>query len=67
MATLAPFRVTASGIPLGLAGTPGRTAHAGEPIGRDHDYVFREIVGLSGEELARLIAIGAIETGDDAS
>jgi crotonobetainyl-CoA:carnitine CoA-transferase CaiB-like acyl-CoA transferase len=63
---LAKGRVTASGIPLGLSGTPGRTPHAGEPIGRDNAYVFREIVGLSGAELLRLMEIGAIESGDGA-
>jgi crotonobetainyl-CoA:carnitine CoA-transferase CaiB-like acyl-CoA transferase len=55
--------VTASGIPLGLTGTPGRTAHAGEAIGQDNEYVFREILGLSAAQLQEHIASGAIETG----
>ena len=58
-------RVTASGIPLGLSGTPGRTPHAGEAIGRDNETVFREIVGLSSGELRRMMEVGAIESGDD--
>ena len=53
--------VIADGIPLGLTGTPGRSAHAGEPIGRDNDYVFGEVLGLSSEERARLETLGAIE------
>jgi len=54
-------RVTASGIPLGLSGTPGKTTHAGEEIGRDNEYVFREIVGVTLGELRRLQEIEAIE------
>jgi crotonobetainyl-CoA:carnitine CoA-transferase CaiB-like acyl-CoA transferase len=53
--------VIADGIPLGLTGTPGRTAHAGEPIGRDNDYVFGEVLGLSLQERERLETLGAIE------
>ena len=57
-------RVHASGIPLGLTGTPGRTRRAGEAIGQDNEYVFREIAGLSADELNRHIASGAVETAD---
>jgi crotonobetainyl-CoA:carnitine CoA-transferase CaiB-like acyl-CoA transferase len=53
--------VIVDGIPLGLTGTPGFTAHAGEPIGRDNDYVFGEVLGLSAAERARLEKLGAIE------
>lgn len=53
--------VTASGIPLGLNGTPGRTRHAGSSIGHDNDYVFTEILGLAPDEVARLVECGAIE------
>jgi crotonobetainyl-CoA:carnitine CoA-transferase CaiB-like acyl-CoA transferase len=55
--------VTASGIPLGLTGTPGATTRAGEAIGQDNEYVFREIVGLSAEQLQGYVASGAVETG----
>jgi len=55
--------VTASGIPLGLTGTPGATKRAGEAIGQDNDYVFREIVGLSAAQLQGYVASGAVETG----
>lgn len=54
-------RVTASGIPLGLTGTPGRTTFAGSSIGHDNHEVFREVVGLSDDEIERAIASGAIE------
>jgi crotonobetainyl-CoA:carnitine CoA-transferase CaiB-like acyl-CoA transferase len=53
--------VTACGIPLGLRGTPGFTAHAGEAIGQDNEYVFGALLGLAPGELRRLIAEGAIE------
>ena len=53
--------VIANGMPLGLTGTPGKTPHAGEPIGGDNEYVFREILGISAEEYERLVRKGAIE------
>jgi crotonobetainyl-CoA:carnitine CoA-transferase CaiB-like acyl-CoA transferase len=54
-------RVMASGIPLGLTGTPGYTAHAGSAVGQDNQYVFREILGLSESEVELFVANGAIE------
>ena len=57
--------VIASGIPLGLTGTPGWTRHAGEAIGQDNEYVFREVVGISAEDYAQYVAAGAIESIDD--
>jgi crotonobetainyl-CoA:carnitine CoA-transferase CaiB-like acyl-CoA transferase len=54
-------QVTATAIPLGLTGTPGRTAHAGEAIGQDNEYVFRELLGIPAEEYARCVANGSIE------
>ncbi len=54
--------VTATGIPLGLTKTPGRTTHAGSSVGHDNDEVFREVLGLSDAEIERLIEIGAIES-----
>jgi len=53
--------VQASGIPLGLTGTPGRTTHAGSSIGHDNRAVFREVVGLTDAEIDALIEDGAIE------
>jgi crotonobetainyl-CoA:carnitine CoA-transferase CaiB-like acyl-CoA transferase len=53
--------VVASGIPLGLTRTPGRTTHAGSAVGQDNDYVFGEILKLPPSELARYIEMGAIE------
>jgi crotonobetainyl-CoA:carnitine CoA-transferase CaiB-like acyl-CoA transferase len=53
--------VTASGIPLGLTGTPGRTTHTGSSIGHDNGYVFREILGLTQVEIDRFVDLGAIE------
>jgi len=57
-------KVVATGIPLGLSGTPGRTTHAGSAVGQDNAYVFGEILGLSPEEIERYIAVGAIEPAD---
>jgi benzylsuccinate CoA-transferase BbsF subunit len=54
-------QVTASGIPLGLTGTPGKTTHAGSSVGHDNGIVFREILGLAQDEIDRLVANGAIE------
>jgi crotonobetainyl-CoA:carnitine CoA-transferase CaiB-like acyl-CoA transferase len=63
-------RVIASGIPLSLTGTPGRTRNAGVAVGHDNEDVLREVVGLSAEEYARYIESGAIESssvnGNDA-
>ena len=53
--------VIASGIPLGLTGTPGRTANSGVAVGADNEEVLREVAGLSTEEYARHVASGAIE------
>jgi crotonobetainyl-CoA:carnitine CoA-transferase CaiB-like acyl-CoA transferase len=53
--------VVASGIPLGLTGTPGHTPHAGSAVGHDNQYVFREILDLSEAEVEHFVANGAIE------
>jgi crotonobetainyl-CoA:carnitine CoA-transferase CaiB-like acyl-CoA transferase len=53
--------VVATGIPLGLTGTPGRTGLAGSAIGEDNEAVFRELVGLDPAEYQRFVDAGAIE------
>jgi benzylsuccinate CoA-transferase BbsF subunit len=53
--------VVADGIPLGLTATPGRTLTAGAAQGQDNDYVFGELLALAPDEVARLVACGAIE------
>jgi crotonobetainyl-CoA:carnitine CoA-transferase CaiB-like acyl-CoA transferase len=53
--------VTATGIPLGLTATPGRSGRSGAAVGEDNDYVFRELLGLSAEEIRRYVEAGAIE------
>jgi crotonobetainyl-CoA:carnitine CoA-transferase CaiB-like acyl-CoA transferase len=53
--------VTASGLALGLTGTPGRTTHAGSSVGHDNEYVFRELLELSKAEMKRYEAMGVIE------
>ena len=55
--------VVATGIPLGLTATPGRTTRAGASIGQDNDHVFRDLLGLRSEEIEHYERAGAIETG----
>ena len=54
--------VVATGIPLGLTGTPGRTPGAGAAIGADNAYVFGELLGLSSAEIDQYRTEGAIES-----
>lgn len=60
---LARGEVVATGIPLGLGETPGRTWRAGAGFGEDNEDVFGGLLGLSPDEIARLIEIDAIEDG----
>ncbi len=53
--------VLATGIPLGLTGTPGSSGRTGAAVGQDNDYVFRELLGMSTEEFQRYVDAGAIE------
>jgi benzylsuccinate CoA-transferase BbsF subunit len=57
-------KVVAVGIPLGLTGTPGRSGRAGAALGQDNDTVFRELLGMTTEEIERCIEVGAIEATD---
>jgi len=54
----------ATGVPLGLTGTPGRTTRSGVALGQDNDYVFGELLGLSPQEIREHIEAGVIETAD---
>ncbi|MFQ5418043.1 MAG: CoA transferase, partial [Myxococcota bacterium] len=54
--------VVATGVPLGLTGTPGRTSGAGGAIGQDDTYVFRDLLGLREAEIDAYREAGAIET-----
>ncbi len=56
--------VIATGIPLGLTATPGRTRGTGAAIGEDNQYVFGKVLGMSDDEIRAGIAAGAIETGE---
>jgi crotonobetainyl-CoA:carnitine CoA-transferase CaiB-like acyl-CoA transferase len=56
--------VIATGIPLGLTGTPGRTRRTGAAVGQDNEAVFRDLLGLGPEEIRRLTEVGAIEPSD---
>ena len=53
--------VLATGIPLGLTGTPGRTKGSGSAIGEDNLYVFRTLLGMSGEQIREHVEAGAID------
>ncbi|MCP5070018.1 MAG: CoA transferase [bacterium] len=54
--------VTATGVPLGLTGTPGRSGRAGAALGQDNDYVFETLLDMSGEEIECAVEAGAIES-----
>jgi benzylsuccinate CoA-transferase BbsF subunit len=54
--------VVATGIPLGLTGTPGHTSRAGAAIGQDNAHVFRDLLGLDADEFAHYVRVGAIES-----
>lgn len=56
--------VVATGIPLGLTATPGRTRGSGAAIGHDNEYVFGELLGMTRAEIHDCVAAGAIETAD---
>jgi crotonobetainyl-CoA:carnitine CoA-transferase CaiB-like acyl-CoA transferase len=58
-------RVTATGVPLGLTGTPGRSGRAGAAVGQDNDYVFGTLLGMTRREIEAAIEAGAIEPVDD--
>ncbi len=55
-------KVTATGIPLGLTGTPGRSGCAGAAVGQDNEYVFGQLLGMSQNEIREFVEAGAIET-----
>jgi benzylsuccinate CoA-transferase BbsF subunit len=58
-------RVVATGIPLGLGGTPGRSGRAGARVGEDNEAVLRGLLGLSEREYAACVADGAIEPAQE--
>lgn len=53
--------VIATGLPLGLTATPGKTLHAGRAIGSDNQAVFCQLLGLSEFEYHSLLAEGVVE------
>jgi crotonobetainyl-CoA:carnitine CoA-transferase CaiB-like acyl-CoA transferase len=53
--------VVATGVPLGLGSTPGRTTRSGAAIGQDNEAVFRGLLDLSEAEYLAAIEAGAIE------
>ena len=57
-------KVVATGIPLGLTGTPGHSGRTGAAMGQDNDYVFGELLGMTPQEIQQCIELGAIETCD---
>jgi benzylsuccinate CoA-transferase BbsF subunit len=51
--------VVATGIPLGLTGTPGRTGRSGAAMGQDNETVFGELLGMTPEEIRSYVDAGA--------
>jgi crotonobetainyl-CoA:carnitine CoA-transferase CaiB-like acyl-CoA transferase len=58
---LAKGRVVATGIPLGLTGTPGSSGRTGAAVGQDNDYVFGDLLGMTPQEIRTCVEAGAIE------
>ncbi len=58
--------VTATGIPLGLTGTPGRSGQAGAAVGQDNDYVFGTLLGMTRDAIDQAVEAGALERVDEA-
>jgi len=56
--------VVATGIPLGLTGTPGRTDRTGAALGEDTHYVFGEVLGMTAEDIQRHVEANVIQTQD---
>ena len=54
-------RVVATGIPVGLTATPGRTRGAGAAIGADNETVLGEWLGLSAAQIVALTEEGVVE------
>ena len=44
-----------------LSDTPAQIRRAGPTFGQDNEYLLREILGLSDDEVVELIAAGALE------
>ncbi|MAE95637.1 MAG: hypothetical protein CL910_13345 [Deltaproteobacteria bacterium] len=57
--------VTATGIPLGLTGTPGGSGRAGAAMGQDNEHVFGTLLGMTREEIDAALEAGAIEPADE--
>jgi len=53
--------VVATGIPVGLTATPGRTRGAGAAIGADNETVLGEWLGLSAAQIVALTEEGVVE------
>lgn len=54
--------VVATGVPLGLTGTPVRTGRSGAGVGEDNDHVFGTLLGMTPDEIRACIDDGAIES-----
>ncbi len=59
---LAKGTVMATGVPLGLTGTPGCSGRTGARVGEDNAYVFGQLLGMSTAEIDAAVSAGAIET-----
>ncbi len=53
--------IFASGLALGLLGTPGKTLHAGRAIGKDNRAVFCQLLGLTEAEFRGYMISGVIQ------
>jgi crotonobetainyl-CoA:carnitine CoA-transferase CaiB-like acyl-CoA transferase len=53
-------QLTIPGIPVKLSASPGSVRKAPPLVGEDTDEVFRELLDIDGDELARLREVGAV-------
>jgi benzylsuccinate CoA-transferase BbsF subunit len=53
--------VAVFGVPWQFSKTPARITKAAPVMGESNDYVFRELLGLSSDEISRLISEGVIQ------
>ena len=54
--------IVATGVPLGLTGTPVRSGRSGAAVGEDNEHVFGTLLGMTPEEIRACIDDGAIES-----
>ena len=55
----APQTTLVGRVPIGLSETPTKVGRHGR-VGEDNEYIYKEVIGVSEEEIKRLTEIGVI-------